>query len=306
MPPEGFNINRKDSSGRAYLLLTVTSVCWAANALFGRLAVDEVSPMVLVTLRWLGVLLILAVFARHQVARDWTALRPRLPFVAAMGALGLTGFSALFFIAAHSTTAVNMGILQGSIPAFVLIGAFWAYRTPVSRLQLAGVIVTMGGVVLVASGGDVVRLAAFGINPGDAMIVVGCLLYAGYTVALRRRPAVSSLGLFTVLVGGAFVASLPPILVEAALGRLQWPTATGWIIVLLITIFPSFLAQIFFIRGVQLIGPGRAGIFVNLVPVFTPVLAVTFLGESFEVFHALALGLVVVGIWLAERAGNTA
>lgn len=293
-PPSG-------SSGRAYLLLTVTSVCWAANALFGRLAVGELSPMLLVTLRWLGVLLILAVFARHHARRDWAALRARLPFIGAMGALGFTGFSALLYSAAHTTTAVNIGILQGSIPAFVLIGAFWAYRTPVSGLQLAGVMVTMGGLILVATGGDVTRLAALGINPGDVMMIGACVLYAGYTVALRRRPEVSSLGLLTAIVAAAFVASLPLLMIEAALGRLQWPTATGWIVLLLITVFPSFLAQIFYIRGVQMIGPGRAGIFVNLVPVFTPVLAVTFLGEPFEVFHGAALSLVVVGIWLAER-----
>ena len=64
---------------------------------------------------------------------------------------------------------------------------------------------------------------------------------------------------------------------------------------------PSFLAQICFIRGVELIGPGRAGVFVNLVPVFASIMAVGFLKEPFEGFHALALALVLGGIWLSER-----
>jgi drug/metabolite transporter (DMT)-like permease len=109
-------------SGRAYLLLTLTALCWGANAIFARLAVGEVSPMALVALRWLGALGLLAVFAHAQVGRDWPAIRRHLVFVAAMGALGFTGFNVLYYVAAHSTTAVNIGIIQGAVPVFVLAG----------------------------------------------------------------------------------------------------------------------------------------------------------------------------------------
>ena len=90
------------------------------------------------------------------------------------------------------------------------------------------------------------------------------------------------------------------VLLEVWLGRFQPPTATGWLIVALVTVFPSFLAQIAFIRGVELIGPGRAGVFANLVPVFAAILAVTVLGESLQSFHLVALTLVLGGIWLSE------
>jgi drug/metabolite transporter (DMT)-like permease len=288
-------------SGRAYLLLTATALCWAANAIFGRLAVGEVSPMALVTLRWLGALGLLAVFAHARVRRDWPAIRPRLPFVAAMGALGFTAFNALYYVAAHWTTAVNLGILQGAVPVFVLTGALAVDRTPVGGLRLAGVLVTLLGVVIIACGGDLARLTSLTFNFGDLLMIAACALYSGYMLALRRRPPVSALGLFTVMAAAAFLASLPLALTEAALGRFQWPTATGWIILALVTLFPSFLAQIFFIQGIALIGPSRAGIFVNLVPVFASILAVLVLGEPFTRSHALALGLVLGGIWLAER-----
>ena len=85
------------------------------------------------------------------------------------------------------------------------------------------------------------------------------------------------------------------------MGDFRAPSLQGWIVVGLITIFPSFLAQLAFIQGVAAIGPGRAGIFVNLVPIFAAFLAVVFLNEDFEFFHALALLLVLGGIYLAER-----
>jgi drug/metabolite transporter (DMT)-like permease len=284
----------------AYLLLTLTALCWGANAIFGRLAVGEVSPMALTMLRWLLALALLAPLAQGQLRRDWPVLRSHLLFLAAMGALGFTGFNAVYYVAAHYTTAVNIGIIQGSIPVFVLVGAFLAYRTPVTPLQAGGVAVTMLGVVLVGSGGDLARIAALAINRGDLLMVVACLLYAGYTVALQRRPAVSALSLFTVLAAAALLASLPLLAIEAASGQLQWPTAAGWIITLLAVLFPSFAAQMFFLRGVELIGPGRAGVFINLVPVFASILAVAILREAFAAFQGIALALVLGGIWLSE------
>lgn len=293
-----------DSSGRAYLLLTLTTLCWGANAVFGRLAVGEISPMLLVALRWLGTVSLLLMFARGHVRRDWPVLKRHLPFLAAMGALGFTAFNGLFYVAAHATTAVNIGIIQGSMPVFVLIGAFIAYRSPVTRLQSAGVVLTMAGVVTVGTGGSLERLAHLALNHGDLLMVIACMFYAGYAVGLRQRPAVSSLGLLTVLAAAAFVFALPLVAAEAALGRFQWPTPTGWLVAGLVTLLPSFLAQIFFIQGVALIGPGRAGVFINLVPVFASILAVAILSEPFEAFHAVALGLVLGGIWLSERAGR--
>jgi len=160
------------------------------------------------------------------------------------------------------------------------------------------------GVAVVASAGDPAQLLVLAFNPGDLLMVCACVLYAGYTVALRRGPEVSATGLLTVMAGAAFLASLPLAVAELATGDFQWPTPTGWVIVLAVAVFPSLLAQAWFIQGVRSIGPGRAGVFVNLVPVFAAILGVTLLSEPFEAFHAAALALVLGGIWLSERRGS--
>ena len=294
-------VTQSKNSSLAYILLTATTLCWGANAVLGRLAVGEVSPMVLVSLRWVGAVLLLLVIAHKQLQRDWPELKKRMPFLAIMGAIGFTGFNALFYVAAHSTTAINIGIIQGSVPVFVLLGAFVAYRTAITPLQIGGVTITMVGVLTVGSAGDLARLAALAYNFGDVIMVVACMLYAGYTVGLRQRPHVSSLSLLTFMACSALVTSLPLAFAEAQLGQLMWPTFKGWIIIGLVTVFPSFLAQIFFIRGVELIGPGRAGVFINLVPVFASLFAVLILSEPFEAFHGAALALVLGGIWLSEK-----
>ena len=295
---------RTAAAARAYLLLALTSVCFGANTTFAKLLVGEVSPMAVVALRWLLVVALLVAFNRKALVRDWPRLRPHLGFLFAMGAFGLATFNGLYYIAAHHTTAINMGIIQGMMPVFVLVGTLLAYHARARMLQWLGAGVTLAGVVVVASAGDAERLLRLRFNTGDMLVVLATLLYAGYTVGLRRRPASTALALFTVLAASAFLASLPMAAAEALLGEFQAPTPRGWVLVALVALFPSFLAQIMFIRGVEIIGPARAGLFVNLVPVFAAIIAVAYLGEDFHLYHGVALALVLGGIWLAERGAG--
>lgn len=285
----------------AYLLLVLTTLSWGANAVAAKMSVGELSPMLLTLLRWLGVFILLVIFARGQVATEWPVLKRHWGKIFVMGALGFSVFNTLMYVAAQHTQAVNIGILQGSIPIFVLLGALAAYRTPVTGVQIVGVAITMVGVALVASKGDFQRLATLELNHGDVLIVFACILYAGYTVALRNRPPLSGMTMFAGLATAAFLTSIPIAGYEYLAGDFQAPTAKGWAIVAFVVVFPSFLAQISFLLAVDQVGPGRAGVFVNLVPIFAAVLSVAVLGEAFHLYHAMALALVLGGIAIAER-----
>jgi drug/metabolite transporter (DMT)-like permease len=285
---------------KAYLLLVGTTLCWGLNAIFSKLAVDQITPMQLVTFRWLGVVILLALFARNKLQRDWPVLRQHLPFLALMGGCGFTAFNALFYVAGHHTSAINIGILQGSIPIFVLLGSWLVMRHRISRLQAVGVVLTLFGVTIVASGGSPGELLNLALNRGDLFMLIACFFYAAYSVGLSYRPSVSALSLFTVMAAVAWLVSIPLVVIETWLLGWHWPSTNGWIIAGLVTLLPSLVAQIFFIQGVGLIGPGRAGVFVNLVPVFASVMAILFLGETFEYHHALSLLLVLGGIGLSE------
>ena len=208
------------------------------------------------------------------------------------------------YLAAYSTTAINIGILQGSIPVFVLVGALLAYRTPIGGMQALGVAVTLLGVAVTASRGDIHVLLGLRFAAGDLLMILACVLYAGYTVAIRNRPAVPGLVFFTAVACVAGVVSLPLLAAEIALGQFYAPTAKGWAILAFTVIAPSLLSQLFFMRAIEIIGPGRAGVFVNLVPVFAPILAVLIIGEPFGLYHAAALALVLGGIFIAERLGR--
>jgi drug/metabolite transporter (DMT)-like permease len=204
-------------------------------------------------------------------------------------------------VAAHYTTAINIGILQGSLPIFVLAGAFIAHGTRATLVQLSGVLVTAVGVVVVSTRGEPLAILEVELNKGDLAMLAACALYAFYTVALHDRPDMPGTAFFTLLTLIATLTSLPLVAFEALTSGFQVPTVNGLLITAWVAIFPSFLSQIFYLRGVDLIGPGRAGVFINLVPVFAAALAVGLISEPFAAYHAVALALVIGGIWLAQR-----
>jgi drug/metabolite transporter (DMT)-like permease len=167
------------------------------------------------------------------------------------------------------------------------------------------VLTTLLGVAVVATQGRLQDLAEIQVNVGDGLMLAACFLYALYTLGLRRRPAVSAIGFFTAMALVAAITSLPLLFLEAVYGAPQWPTPFGWLLVVLIAIGPSLLSQLMFMRGVEQIGPARAGMFVNLVPIFGAFLAVIILGEQFAWHHGAALALVLGGILLAERGARS-
>lgn len=289
----------------AWLLLVTTCLLWGANGVASKLAIGHVTPMSLVFLRWTAVCLLLTTFLRGPLREHRATLRAHRWTILGMGAAGFTGFTVFFYIAAHYTSAVNLVLLQSVIPPFVLAGAAVFKGARVTPMQIAGMVVTLAGVAAIATQGELSRLLHMSFNAGDLMLIAGCALYAGYTVALRDRPAMPALVFFTALAVAAFVTSAPALAVEIALGKFFWPTPFGWALMAFVALGPSLVSQVTFMRGVELIGPGRAGIFTNLTPIFGSLLAVAVLGEPFHFYHALALALSLAGIWLAERGAKS-
>jgi drug/metabolite transporter (DMT)-like permease len=283
-----------------YAVLPAASLLWAGNSIMGKLAIGEVTPMTLTCLRWFFVVAMLAPFLHRPAMEALPALKGRWLWLIAMAVLGYTIFNALLYVAAHHTSGVNLTMLQASIPVMVLAGTVLIYAASVSPLQGIGTVLTLIGVAIVASAGDVQRLLALQFNIGDLYVLIACLLYTFYTLGLRRRPAMAGLTLFYWFAIVAMLACIPLFAYEVAQEAFFWPSWKGWAIIAYVTICPSFLSQIFYMRGVELIGPGRAGLFINLIPVFGAIMAVAVLNEPFGRADATAAALVFGGIAVAE------
>ncbi|MCI4663963.1 MAG: DMT family transporter [Neomegalonema sp.] len=283
------------------LLLIATAFFWGCNTIFGQLAKGEVGPFMIVMLRWVIVAMIMWPLGGAEVRAHWRELRPILPRLAILSGLGFTLFNLLMYVAAYGTTAVNIGIIQGAGPVVVLIGAYLAFGERPRLIQVAGVAATLVGVATVATKGEPLAIFSAALNWGDPIMLLAVALYSIYTLGMAKRPPLSGHAVFTLLAVIAASLAIPVGLFGLFVMGETAPTAKGWLIVLGVSLFPSLLAQITFLRGIDLVGPSRAIIYINFVPVFGAILAVLTLGERFELYHAIALALVMLGVFGAQQ-----
>ncbi|MEO3389209.1 DMT family transporter [Mesorhizobium sp. CAU 1741] len=288
----------------AYALLVLTTVLWGANAVAGKLAVGHVSPMLLTALRWGLAFAIMLAIGLPQLSRDWHLVKRNLLLLAALGAAGFALFNATLYSALLFTTAINVSIEQAGMPMFIFAANFLLYGMKVSTGQIVGFTASLIGIALTASHGSLLRLSELQLNFGDLLMLGAVVLYSGYTVALRYKPAIHWKSMMLVMAFAAFLTSLPFAAWEISSDRAIWPDERGWAIAAFTAILPSIAAQAFYMRGVELIGANRAGLFINLVPLFGTLLSIVLLGEAFHLYHAVALTLVLGGIWLAEHSGR--
>ena len=217
-----------------------------------------------------------------------------------MGGFGLSMFNALFYVAAYSTTAVNLGIMQSTLPRMTLLGSFLIFGARINKLQITGLTLTLIGVVVMVSKGSIENLMLLTFNNGDFLMLLGCLFYAAYAMELKNRPKVLGLVMLGYFSAAAFLMTIPLMAIESAVYGTIMPGPKGWLIIIYIAIVPSFISQIFFMRGVDLIGSGSAGLYANLVPVFSAIIAVILLSEIFSIYHLSAMIFVFGGIALLE------
>ena len=256
--------------------------------------------MLLIFFRWGFVVVILLSLYWRQMIDEWPIIRPRLKWLLIMGGCGLSLFNAFFYIAAHSTTAVNLGIIQSTMPGMILLGSFMFFGDRINRFQFFGLLLTLLGVGVIVTQGSLEQLLQLTFNHGDLLMIFACSFYAMYTVGLKSRPKISGMVMLAYFSVAAFLMTIPLMIFESLIYGTVMPGIKGFAIVFYIAIIPSFLSQIFFMRGVDLIGPGSAGLYANLVPIFSAIMAVLLLSEEFALFHLAAMLLVFGGIGLFE------
>jgi drug/metabolite transporter (DMT)-like permease len=284
-----------------YLLLSLTSLFWAGNAIVGRAAAGHFPPVTLSFLRWACAFLVVAPFAWRHLTADWHLIRKHLGLMVAVSIIGISTFNTLQYTALQYTTALNILLLQSTGPLFVAIWALIVLRVRLTPTQALGITASMLGVVVIILHGDIAQLAAIDLNRGDLMFIGALATFGLYTTLTQRRPPMHALSflaftfgcgaLFLIpLVGWELSARPAPAIDLANAGSLAY-----------VVIFPSILAYLCYNRGVRLIGANRSAPFFHLIPVFGSAMAILFLGEQPHLYHAIGYALVLTGVIVAAR-----
>ncbi|MEO8317980.1 MAG: DMT family transporter [Bradyrhizobium sp.] len=291
-------------NNQPYILLTLTSLFWAGNIVLARHVAGHVPPLTLSCLRWFGTFLILLPFAWPHLKRDWPVLRAHLPLLLLLSVLGFAYNNAISFWAMQYTEALNALLIQSAGPLFVAVWSLALFGVRLTGAQLAGIAISLVGVLTIILRGDWSALASIRFNRGDLMFGSSLVAFGLYSALMLRRPVTHPLSLisFTTCCGASML--IPFSIWEFSTGvRLQFD-AISMATLAYVIIFPSTLAYTFFNRGLALIGPNRAAPFFHLVPMFGSAMAILLLGEQLRLFHLTGYALVLAGVVIASRRGS--
>ncbi len=291
-----------------YLLLTLTTLFWAGNAVMARALHTLLPPATMAFWRWVLALLLLLPFVLRPMYEQRAVLRANWLRLALLGVLGVGCYNTFLYAAMQTTTATNGVLINSMTPLLIVLIGRMLFGVRMTGRQQAGILMSLVGIVGIVSRGDVAVLMQLDFNHGDLLLVGGALTWALYTVLLRWRPAgIDNLAfLGAAVVGGIMLLMLPLYLIELASGRAAVWNAASCTGMVYFAVFPSILSYLFWSRGVQQVGANRAGLFLYLVPVFGIMLAITFLGEQLHLFHLAGAALIFAGIAISSAGASGA
>ncbi len=280
-----------------YLLLVLTALFWSGNFIIGRGMHAEIPPLALSFWRWSFALLILSFFGVAHLWRQRLLARQHLRFIVIQGILGVTGFNSLIYLAMQTTTAINAVLVNSCIPVLIAVCSWIMYKEVMSVRQVLGVFISLCGVFLILARGDMMFLLSLDFNRGDMLVLAAALCWALYSANLKRYPA--ELHPFSYLSGIVIVGLIclfPLYIIEISLGKEMHLSGSSLAAILYVALFASVLAFIFWNRAVRMVGANKAGPFIYLMPVFSTILAIIFLGEKVYMYHIFGVLLISAGI----------
>lgn len=284
-----------------YLLLIFPPLFWSGNMVLGRGVNELIPPVTLAFWRWAIALAILLPFTGRHLGKEWGKVKSHWPILLVLSFLGITCFNTLLYKAVQTTTAINGSLNQTSMPAWIVLFSLFLFKERIHWLQAAGVSICILGALTIISRGDWGIIAQLSFVEGDIWMTIAVILYALYSALLRKRPLMNDLNFITITFAMGLMMLFPLYLWET------WMTggvALNWKIIasiLYVAVFPSILAYLCWNRGVELAGANQAGLFINLTPVFTSILAVLLLDESLHLYHIFGVVMIVGGMWLYRR-----
>lgn len=291
----------KSRSAVPYLLVALSSLCWAGNHVAGRAIAGQVPPLAISTIRWAIPTLILLPFAWRHVQRDWPAIRTHWVSLVLLAAIGGGLFGALQYIGLQYTTAINVSVLNSLSPVLIAAAGAALFGDRLAVVQALGVATSLSGVLVVVTKGHPAAIGSLAFNWGDLIIVFNMAIFGIYSTCLRIRPGLHWLSYMLILSVVSTLVSFPFMLWEQASGLVLTATPLTLLAIGYASIFPSLVANVAWNRGIETLGANRSGAMLHLVAVFSAILSGLLLGERLETYHLAGFALIVSGVWLAAR-----
>lgn len=281
-----------------YLILGMAPLCWAGNVVLARGVADLIPPVAFAFWRWTLAFVLILPFTWRQLKADWRSVLGGFKMLLVLAALGISSFNTLLYTAVHTTTAINSALIQSTMPSVIVLLSLVLYNEKISAQQMIGVLLGVLGACLIVLRGELKTLQTLSFVQGDLLMIIAVMCYGLYSALLRRRPAIHPLSFLTATFFLGAVELLPVYLWELVrIGSFSLSHDIA-LSICYVALFPSIVAYFCWNKGIDLLGPNRAGLFINFIPVFASLLSVWLLGESIQLFHVAGMALIVGGMIL--------
>ena len=286
----------------AFLLLAMSSLMWSGNWVTGRALRDAFDPVTLNFSRWAIAVIVLAPFALPGLKGTWPLIRRHLGLLALLAFTGVALFQSLIYLGLRTTTAINGVLINSSLPLVIVLCSWAIERERATSRQIAGMLLSLVGILVIVSRGELANLLHLELHAGDAWILLAMPVWGIYSVLLKRRPPeLGGMALLFVLSVLGVLMLLPLFAFGLLTAPPAWPTAPQAAGILYMGIAASVIAFMCWNKGVAVVGANAAGVTVHLLPAFGTILAILFLGETFGAFHAAGIATILAGVVLATR-----
>jgi drug/metabolite transporter (DMT)-like permease len=278
-------------------------LCWSGNFIVGKFAtLFEIPPLTLNTFRWISVWLILIPFTFKEIYNNFTYIKKNFLVIGFMGVITISTFNSVVYFALNYTQVINAVLVLAIIPAVTIVLSSLMKIEKTNSFQIFGLFLSIIGVASIISNGEVQRIISLSFNNGDLWMLVCVLSWALYSTLLKKNKfKLSQFSLIQIMVSVGILFLIPQYFYEQSIGLELNFNKAFFLILFYVVVFPALAAYYCWQKGVEIIGPNRATMFIQLMPLFSAVMAIIIFKEKFELYHFVGATFIVSGIYLSNK-----
>ena len=287
----------------AYLFLVLATFCWSGNFIVGKFAtVYEIPPLTLNVFRWISVWFILIPFTYKEIFKNLSYIKKNWLVISFMGVITISTFNSVVYFALNYTQVINAVLMLSAIPAATIVLSSLMKIEETNIFQLLGLVLSIIGIGSIISNGDIQKIISLDFNKGDMWMLVCVITWSLYSTLLKKNNfKLSQFTLIQLMVSVGILFLIPQFFYEKSIGLELNLDKNFFLILIYVAIFPAIAAYYFWQKGIEIIGPNRASMFIQLMPLFSAVMAIIIFKEKFELYHFVGAIFILSGIYLSNR-----
>ena len=287
----------------AYILLVLATMFWSGNFIVGKFAtLFEIPPLTLNVLRWISVWFILIPFTYKEIYNNLPSIKKNWLVISFMGVITISTFNSVVYFALNYTQVINAVLVLAAIPAATIVLSSLMKIEKTNIFQLFGLLLSIIGIGSIISNGDIQKIIFLNFNNGDLWMLVCVFTWALYSTLLKKHKfKFSQFTLIQLMVSVGILFLIPQFFYEKVIGLEVNLNKAFFLILFYVVVFPAIAAYYCWQKGVEIIGPNRASMFIQLMPLFSAVMAIIIFNEKFELYHFAGAAFIVSGIYLSNK-----